>query len=139
MLEAQNAAFSFEHFKVLKFSYSEENQNGSNLKIGFDPRGSCNSATGEFELTLLFTTHKDSRVDKYIFELEAVATFKFNSALKLVDIPSFFYKNAIAIMFPYVRAFISNLTLQANTKLLKLGLMNLSDLEKPLIENTTEV
>ena len=63
----------------------------------------------------------------------------FSIFLKLNSIPSFFYKNAIAIMFPYVRAFISTLTLQANTKLLNLGLMNLSSLEKPLIENTIEL
>jgi len=39
-------------------------------------------------------------------------------------------------MFPYIRAFVSTLTLQANTKLLKLGLMNLSELEEPLKKNT---
>ncbi|MBK7039827.1 MAG: protein-export chaperone SecB [Bacteroidetes bacterium] len=54
----------------------------------------------------------------------------------LVEIPTFFYKNCIAIIFPYLRAFLSTLTLQANVKPLILPLMNLSGLEKPLIENT---
>jgi hypothetical protein len=42
-------------------------------------------------------------------------------------------------MFPYLRVFASTLTLQANTKLLKLGLMNLSDLEVPLKENVSVI
>ncbi|HAO06413.1 MAG TPA: hypothetical protein DCQ50_05345 [Chryseobacterium sp.] len=139
MLEAQKAAFSFETFKVPKFSYDEGNQIGSDLKIGFIPSGKYYSSKGEFELTLLFITTDATEAENVIFELTSVAVFKFEPIIKLNNIPSFFYKNAIAIMFPYVRAFISTLTLQANTKLLNLGLMNLSSLEKPLIENTIEL
>jgi preprotein translocase subunit SecB len=138
MIEAQRAAFSFESFKVPKFSYDEGNDSGSDIKLGFNPSGIYNSATGEFELTLQFMTHDASNLDKVIFQLTSIAIFKFDSNPKLEEIPPFFYKNAIAIMFPYLRAFISTLTLQANTKLLRLGLMNLSDLEKPLKENTSE-
>lgn len=138
MLEAQKAAFSFETFKVPKFSYNEGNQSGSKLKLGFIPSGKYNSSKGEFELTLLVETN-DSVNDKLVFELTSVAVFKFEPSIKLDEIPSFFYKNAIAIMFPYIRAFISTLTLQANAKLLNLGLLNLSNLEKPLIENTVEI
>lgn len=136
MLEAQKAAFSFESFKVPKFYYDEGNHQGSELKLGFLPSGVFNSATREFELTLMFITHDAENEDRVIFELKSVAIFKFVKDLKKEEIPPYFYRNAIAIMFPYVRSFISTLTLQANTKLLKLGLMNLEDLETPLKENT---
>lgn len=139
MLEVQNAAFSFESFKVPKFSFDEGNQLGAKLKLGFLPSGRYLSQTGEFELTLKFITHDAEDKDKIIFELTALAFFKFNSLIKYEEIPNFFYMNAIAIMFPYVRAFVSTLTLQANTKLLKLSLMNLADLEKPLKDNTIVV
>ena len=139
MKEAQKAAFSFESFKVPKFSYNEGNQTEPELRIGFDPSGKFNSFTGEFELTLIFVTHNASDLEKIIFELTSIALFKFNPPIKFEEIPSFFYKNAIAIMFPYVRAFVSTLTIQSNTKLLKLGLMNLTDLEALLIEQTIQL
>ena len=139
MMEAQKAAFSFESFKVPKFSYNEGNQIGSEVRLSFDPSGKFNSSTGEFELTLLFVTNNATDLEKVIFELTSIAVFKFSSPIKFEEIPSFFYKNAIAIMFPYVRAFISTLTLQSNTKLLKLGLMNLTNLENPLIEHTIQL
>jgi preprotein translocase subunit SecB len=139
MEEVQKAAFSFEHFKVPKFSYNENNDNGSDLKLGLEPRGTYNSKTGEFILNLNFISHNEDNLGNFIFELNSIAVFKFESNIKYSEIPNYFYKNAIAIMFPYLRAFASTLTLQANTKLLKLGLMNLSDLEVPLKENVSVI
>ncbi len=52
------------------------------------------------------------------------------------DVPSYFYSNALAIMFPYVRAFISTLTLQANVKPLIIPTMNLAVLKEKLEQNT---
>lgn len=42
------------------------------------------------------------------------AVFNFGCSIKFEEIPSYFYANSIAIIFPYVRAFISTVTLQAN-------------------------
>ncbi len=139
MLEAKSAEFSFESFKVPKFSFNERNQLGGKLKLGFSPHGRYISKTGDFELTLNFITHDVDDKDKVVFELTALAFFKFNSPIAYEEIPDYFYMNAIAIMFPYVRAFVSTLTLQANTKLLKLSLMNLAELEGPLRSNTIVV
>lgn len=139
MLETKKAAFSFESFKVPDFSFDENNHSGSELRMGFLPSGCYISKTGEFELTLKFVAHDFEKKDNIIFKLTALGTFKFETPIPYTDIPDFFYQNAIAIMFPYIRAFISTLTLQANTKLLKLDLMNLSDLEKPLVGNTVVV
>lgn len=139
MVDVEKAAFSFESFKVPMFSYNESNHSRTELKLGFLPTGKYNTKNGEFELKLQFITHEADNVDRVIFELTAVAIFKFSKPIPFEDIPSFFYRNAIAIMFPYLRAFISTLTLQANTKLLNLGLMNLSDLEQPLKNSTISI
>lgn len=139
MLEVEKAAFSFKSFKVPYFTFNERNHAGAKIKMGFSPSGRYITKTGEFELTLKFVTHDEDNDDKVIFGLTAISTFKFKTSILYTEIPNFFYQNAIAIMFPYVRAFISTLTLQSNTKLLQLDLMNLSNLEKPLIENTIEV
>ena len=67
-----------------------------------------------------------------------MGTFDFENVNKIEDIPSFFYRNSIAILFPYVRAYISLVTNQANIPALVLPTMNLVSLEKPLKENTTQ-
>ena len=53
------------------------------------------------------------------------------------DIPGFFYPNSIAILFPYIRAFVSTLTLQANVTPIVLPTLNLTNLQEKLKKNTT--
>jgi preprotein translocase subunit SecB len=139
MIEAKKAAFSFVDFKIPQFSYNESDEGGSELTIGYSPSGVYNSKTGEFELKLKFIANHATNQDDVVIDLTMFAKFRFSSAIEPTEIPAYFYKNAIAIAFPYLRSFISTLTLQANTKLLKLGLMNLSDLELPLKQNTVIV
>ncbi|MBK7128276.1 MAG: protein-export chaperone SecB [Crocinitomicaceae bacterium] len=136
MIEAKPASFSMESFRVPKFSYDEGNHMTTELKLAFMPSGVFDSTKSEFQISLNLVTHDSQNENKIICEVNSVALFKFDRQIKLEEIPPYFYQNAIAIMFPYIRAFISTLTLQANTKLLKLGLMNLSDLENPLRANT---
>ena len=83
MLEAKNAEFSFESFKVPRFSFNERNELEGKLKLGFLPSGRYISKTGDFELTLNFTTHDADDKDKVVFELTALAFFKFSSPIDL--------------------------------------------------------
>ncbi|RZJ69804.1 MAG: hypothetical protein EOO49_16235 [Flavobacterium sp.] len=62
------------------------------------------------------------------FSFEEIDTFE--------EIPTFFYRNAIAIIFPYVRAFVSSVTALANITPLILPTYNLGDLEAPLREKS---
>jgi len=64
--------------------------------------------------------------------------FEFKNVQTIEDIPDFFYKNSIAILFPYVRAYISLVTTQANVPGIILPTHNLSSLEEKLRNNTTE-
>ncbi|TZF86537.1 hypothetical protein FW774_03565 (plasmid) [Pedobacter sp. BS3] len=73
-------------------------------------------------------------------EVLFIATFKFEEELiALKDIPSYFYRNVLGIMFPYVRAFVSMLSFQANMNPIILPLLNLTTLESYFKENTTMV
>lgn len=136
MIHVQQAAFSFETFTVPKLSYNAENSDGNEFSIGFDPSGLYSLATGEFRLQLNIAIRDKAEASKLVFDLTAFAYFKFEPIVPIQELPAYFFKNAIAIMFPYVRAFISTITLQANIKHLNLHLMNLSELEEPLRMNT---
>ena len=53
------------------------------------------------------------------------------------DIPDFFNANSIAIVYPFIRAFVSTITLQAGLRLLVLPILNLNSLSATLKEQTT--
>lgn len=136
MVEAKNAAFKFKGFKIPIFSYDESGKSGSGLLLSFVPSGKYSQKDGAYELALEMFGSEAENKDKKVIYLKCFAFFEFEKGLPLEGIPSYFYKNAIAIVFPYIRSFASTLTLQANSTLLILGLMNLSNLEVPLIKNT---
>lgn len=75
--------------------------------------------------------------DSRIIEVNCLASFLFKGVESIDDIPTYFYSNSIAIVFPYVRAFVSTLTLQANYSPIVLPTMNLSDLNSQLKEHVT--
>jgi len=139
MSQAKIASFDFEKFIIPNFSYNDSNNRESSLNLNFTPKGRYYQKSAQFELELDFWANENDEANKNVIYVKLIATFKFNIAGTLLDIPPFFYKNAIAIVYPFIRTFISTLTLQANTGLILLGLMNLSSLEKELIDNTTEI
>lgn len=105
--------------------------------VDIHPSGIYCESTGEYELQFLFVGKLGEVEGAPKVETQCKALFKFGSPLKLEDIPSYFYANSIAILFPYVRAFVSTVTLQANLQPMILPTYNLSSLKDLLIENTS--
>jgi len=136
MVKAKSASFKFTGFKIPNFSYHESGNLESVINLDFVPRGKYLQKDGIFELELELFGCEDGDKDKQIVYVKCIAYFEFDKDLPFTNIPNYFYKNAIAIVFPYIRSFLSTLTLQANSGLILLGLMNLSNLEDPLIKNT---
>lgn len=64
------------------------------------------------------------------------ATFMFKDEISFEDIPPYFFANSIVIIFPYVRAFVSTVSLQSNRPAIVLPTMNLSSLQDELKNNT---
>jgi len=106
------------------------------LNLDIIPSGKFSCGSKQFLLNFLFIA--DSGTER-VAEVNCVATFEFKEIDSLEDIPPFFYANSIAIVFPYVRAFISTLTLQANYPPIVLPTMNLSNLNEKLRNEVTVV
>ncbi len=130
------AAFSLENYHFSRVDINFENKKSNDIQISFDPSGKFNLESSVYELKFIFNASTD---DSSFVMIECIANFKFESVNNFDDIPSYFYRNSIAIIFPYVRAFISTVTLQANIPPVVLPTMNLSTLEKPLKENTIQI
>lgn len=100
------------------FSLSEDNKI-SNYKLTFETLAKCKDSKSPF------------------ITVECIADFSFEGVSSLETIPDYFYQNSIAILFPYIRAYVSLVTNQANIKPIILPTLNLTKLSAPLKENTT--
>lgn len=106
------------------------------FNIDFTPSGIFFAEKNLYELTFTFTA-KDGDGNNEVVSVRCVARFTFRDLDEQKNIPDYFYTNAIAILFPYVRAFVSTLTLQANIMPLVLPTLNLSDLKEVLKAHTS--
>lgn len=133
------AAFSLEGYFFNKVNIDFDASTEDELQIHFEPSGLFRQTESDssYELKIVFSA-TDKNSQKRMVEIECHAMFRFATRIEFGEIPSYFYGNSIAIVFPYIRAFISTVTLQANFQPLVLPTMNLSSLADPLRENTTE-
>ncbi len=134
-----NAEFNLEDYKITRFLLIAPEKDEPGVHIAFNPSGEYNEASGIFKLTFDFIAffgdpEKDDKEN--IFEATLVSNFKFQFPLEFDRIPDFFYVNSIAIVFPHLRAFVSTVTSLANAKRIILPLLNLTNLETVLKENT---
>lgn len=137
MLEAKKGTFSLINYKIQKFSLSEPTDENVGLSALFDPKGSYFREKNIYILKFNFSISHGENIKTDFITASIEATFKFDSDVKTgEDIPNYFYANCIAIIFPYLRAFITTLTAVSNIKPLILPLLNLSFLESELKQNT---
>lgn len=106
----------------------------------FSVEGVYYEKSKEYHLSFTFkAVEEDGEEIQELVGVVCEAVYEFAHIEKYEDIPSYFFANAIAILFPYVRAFVSTLTLQANYAPMVLPTMNLSSLAGVLKERTTRV
>jgi preprotein translocase subunit SecB len=133
----KKATFSLKKYSFNKVFIDMDKYDGKEIFIDFDASGIHRTKENSFELNLVFKALHDEKLkEDYFVALNCKSIFDFNEEILEHGIPDYFYRNSIAIVYPFIRAFISSLTLQANVKLILLPTMNLSSLEAPLKENT---
>lgn len=132
----QKAAFTFEDYKFPNVSIRMgELSDSEPLGVDFIPSGVYDTATGLFRLTLNFVAVADSS-DNPIIAVECEALFRFGRVLAIDELPEYFYANSTAILYPYIRAFVSTLTLQANYAAFVLPTLNVAALGERLRSHT---
>lgn len=131
------ASFYLDNYIFEKINIDFSKKTTNDIDISFDPKGIFNQKKSEFKLIIIFSSKSGKSLQNFV-EIECHSTFKFEENTRFSDIPTYFYRNSIAIIFPYIRAFIGSVTLQANIPPIVLPTLNLSSLEVPLKENTTQ-
>ena len=132
------AAFSLENYFFNKVAINiESGEKGETLDLDFQPSGIFMQGEKQSIFNLQFVFVAKSQ-DLEVVKIHCKAVFKFAGSITFEEIPTYFYRNSMAIIFPYIRAFVSTVTLQANVMPILLPTVNLSSLESRLRENTKE-
>lgn len=133
-----NSSFQFKGYKIID-SHIKQNHDdiAHELKLSFIPKGEIDKTQSIFLLTLETTIEDENNA--FSANIKAKATFSFDKDADPEHIDNFFYINAPAILFPYIRAYISTLTTLSGVKPVTLPTLNLSSLGKDLKDNTTTV
>jgi preprotein translocase subunit SecB len=133
----QKAVFSIQNYIFDKVILNLENQISQDISLSFDTKGIFFSDETKYELTFSVSAFNDEKtIENPFVYIRCKGTFAFENVINIEDFPPYFFRNAIAILFPYVRAYISIITSQANIPGVILPTMNLSSLEEELRLNT---
>lgn len=71
--------------------------------------------------------------------MKAVGLFKFKSTVKQEELSNYFYVNAPAIIFPYIRAYVASVSALSGLSPINLPVMNLTGLGEELKKKTRKV
>jgi preprotein translocase subunit SecB len=135
-METSISKFQFKGYRINRSLIElDENSNFENLKISFAVSGLVKRVENLFILNLSVKIKNDESNLK--IEVDTIANFLFEKVENIDDISSFFYNNSSAILFPYIRAYISTLTNLSGNRSITLPTMNLTNLADELRANTT--
>lgn len=132
-----NSFFQFDSFIIQKslFELNQNNEVGE-LSVGFKSEGKLDFEKGKFNLELGIFISDSTEALK--IEIDSIGYFNFEN-LDKDSLSNFLFVNAPAILFPYLRAYISSLTTLSGIRPIILPTLNLTSLREDLESNIEEV
>jgi preprotein translocase subunit SecB len=136
MTTATKASFSFVDFKVNTSYFDFNQQRSANLNIAFTAKGKHFTKTNLFKLALGVKVLNST--ENLLIDIETESVFNFEE-MPEEQLHVFFIKNAPAIVFPYIRAYIGTLTTQSGHLTLLLPTLNMSNIADDLGKNIEKI
>lgn len=130
-------------FKLVGFLVEEShivrvpNKKAAKIKIEILPSGLINETSKAFQLNLIVNVTDEN--ESFTSSITAVGIFNFKNVTKKDDLPNYFFVNAPAIIYPYIRSYIAGLTALSGMDAINLPLMAMGNLGAKLKENTQSV
>lgn len=130
----ENTPFSFDYFLIQKSNIERlKLEETGQMNIDIDLHGYVYIKNKTYQLDMITKVWDEKEVFKS--EVHGVGFFEFED-IKDKNIDSYFYLNAPAILFPYIRAYIASLTALSGFNPITLPTLNLESLKEKLKENT---
>lgn len=139
MEETKKSGFQFDGFQIIK-SFIEKkgfDKISNNIQLNFNPRGEKDDSKKTFRLFLGVDIADTEKT--FVANIEAIGFFKYSIGTEEALLSNFFYVNAPAILFPYIRAYISTLTTLSGLETITLPTINFTFLGNTLKEHTKEI
>jgi preprotein translocase subunit secB len=102
---------------------------GKDIQVGISPEGKLNQKDKSFTLTLNVVVRDDKKNLNISLSIDGVFEYDTDSMQELLP---FICNNAPAILFPYIRAYISNITALGGISPIILPTLNLENVGKTL-------
>jgi len=131
----ERSAFRLKGYKIIRslIEISKDEFDCKELNINIKPSGIQRKKT--FDLTLVISISDDSK--NINIEIETIGYFEFKEDLS--NLPDYFSVNAPALIFPYIRAYISLVTSISGIDSIILPTLNLISLGEKLHENIYKI
>jgi len=137
MEKAKQSSFQFKsHFFKKSIIDLSGGQTDNDFNVTIEPAGLINEKERTFQLHLKITAEDDEKTAKV--EVEAVGNYTYTVGEE-GHLNNFFFINAPAILFPYIRAYIGTLTNLSGIKPINLPTFNLTNLRDRLKEKTKTI
>ncbi len=137
MKKVKDSAFKLEQFVVRESHIVRNPSEQGNISVAMNPSGIVIPEDKLFQL-YLDVELKDEN-DSLKINIAVLGIFKFRQNVKLETLENYFYVNAPAIMFPYVRSYISALTSLSGLNVINLPLLNMTSMGAELKANTKTI
>jgi len=122
--------FIVAEFKIVR---SPDYENNGKIEITIDPNGVFIKKENSFQLTLDVNISDDNQ--GFNIDIKAIGFFEFKTQEQDTTPSQYFYTNAPAIVFPYIRSYVSAVSALSGLETVNLPVMNLSRLKDALKEN----
>ena len=137
-MEESKSKFQFQGFVIRKSLIEQTNDTPSeSINISFSPVGIVSNSQSTFQLQLGVKIVDENNV--LTIDVTCVADFYFEKGIEEKQLNNYFYINAPAILFPYIRAYITTLTSLSGLKPIILPTLNLIGLGKDLAVHTNTI
>lgn len=133
-IKPEISSFRFQSFIVRESHIVLKEQGEHKINVHFTPKGHIFKSLNQFHLELSLELKEES--DKFNIKLFTIGVFEFDENADLEKYTNtYFIQNAPAIMFPYIRAYITNLTAQSGFFTIILPTFNLTSMKDLLKSN----
>lgn len=132
------SAFKFVSFIIEESWFKQKPGKKEKFELSILPKGTLHKTKKIFQLDLFVEVTESN--ENLNAKIHAIGIFNFKGVVNKEELKTYFFLNAPAIVFPYVRAHVATLSaLSGSGELINLPPLNIASLRKELEENTIEV
>jgi preprotein translocase subunit SecB len=138
MEESKRSPFLFKGYIIQEsFIARKPIKDKGEFSINVTPKGKINKRKKTFQLDLIVDISESN--ERFKCRVHGIGFFEFKNVTNKSNLSNYFYVNAPAILFPYLRAYIAALTSLSGLEPVHLPSLNLTKLGKTLEKETEEI